>query len=914
MRQPENLVPGRPLFFATAVPFAGIAAPVLVESHEGHPTKVEGNPQHPASLGGSDIFTQASILGLYDPDRLQVVRYRTETRSWPDFVSSMRGMLATQAAKQGAGLRFLTETLTSPSVAEQMALIQQAYPQARWHQWEPVSRDGARAAAAQAAGRPADAVYHFDKADIIVSLDADFLGGSPASIRYARDFADRRRAGADAEAGEGAPATMNRLYAIESTPSLTGAKADHRLALRASEIQAAARALSGGGGTFSNGNAQKFIDAVRKDLEAHRGRSLVVAGDWQPAAVHQIAHELNASLGNVGTTVTYAPTVEINPGDRLASLRELVQAMDTGVVDLLVILGANPVFTAPADLNFTEKLAKVGLTVSHSQYVDETAFAVPLERARGASARELERRAGVRRHRDGDAAAHRAALRRTDDPGSPRRVHRHAVRQVGPRSGEGLLDTRARRTGRRLVDHRRLGPAVQERRQLLEPRAARRLGAGDQRTPDDRWPRTVDAPGAAAATGVATSAANQPSPIGNRASDGASAARGGLEIIFRPDPTIWDGRFANNGWLQELPKPLTKITWDPSAWISPRLAEEKGLKDADLIELRYRGKTAKLPVAVMPGHPDQSVTVFFGYGRRVSGRVATPPDDEAKLFDVFALRNSDALWFDGGLEIAKAGRYVVARTQEHHLMEGRAPVRVANVEEYHKDPEVIAAQGEKPPKTMTLIPDWEYKDYKWGMAIDLTSCTGCGACTIACVSENNIPVVGKDAGEPRTRDALDPRRPLLRRAISENPDDLPPAGAVPAVRERAVRARLPGRRHDAQRGRPERHGLQPLRRDALLLEQLPLQGAAVQLPPLPGLDDGRAYEPLRNPDVTVRSRGVMEKCTYCVQRINLAQIDAERRGPADSRRRDRDRVRGGLSGRRDRVRRPQRPVEPGRRS
>jgi molybdopterin-containing oxidoreductase family iron-sulfur binding subunit len=378
VKQPEDLVPGRPLFFATAVPFGGIAAPVLVESHEGHPTKVEGNPQHPASVGATDIFTQAAILSLYDPDRSQTIQYRAEVRGWGDFLSAVKSSLAGQKIKRGSGLRFLTETMTSPSIGEQIALIQQVYPLAKWHQWDPVPRDAARAAAAQGAGRPSEAIYHFDKADVIVTLDSDFLASGPSGVRHANAFAKRRRAGVDVEqgGGEAAAATMNRLYAIESSPTLTGAKADNRLALKASEIEAAARALSGtaAGGSFSNPSAAKFLAAVAKDLQAHRGSSVVVAGEYQPASVHHLAHQINQALGNVGTTVTYAPTVEVAPMDQTASLRDLVTAMDAGQVELLVILGSNPVFTAPADFKFQERLAKVPVSISHTLYPDETSL------------------------------------------------------------------------------------------------------------------------------------------------------------------------------------------------------------------------------------------------------------------------------------------------------------------------------------------------------------------------------------------------------------------------------------------------------------------------------------------------------------------------------------------------------------
>jgi Fe-S-cluster-containing dehydrogenase component len=381
---------------------------------------------------------------------------------------------------------------------------------------------------------------------------------------------------------------------------------------------------------------------------------------------------------------------------------------------------------------------------------------------------------------------------------------------------------------------------------------------------------------AAAAAPLAVDAAYAPPlpPPPTRASQLATPASG-LEIIFRPDPTIWDGRFANNGWLQELPKPLTKITWDPTAWVGPKLAEAQGLHDGDIIELRYRGNTAQLPVTIMPGHPDNSVTAFYGYGRQVVGRVGLAPDDAAKEFNVFRLRTSDAPWFGTGLEIAKTGnRYVIARTQEHHLMEDRAPIRVASLPEYHKDPKVIEHLGHTPPKTMTLIPEWEYNGYKWGMAIDLTSCTGCGTCTIACQAENNIPVVGKeevsrgremhwirvdhyfegDLENPKTY-----HQPVPCMQCENAPCELVcPVGATTHSSEGLndmVYNRCVGTRY-CSNNCPYK-----VRRFNFLLYQ----------------DwETASLEPLRNPDVTVRSRGVMEKCTYCVQRINYARVDAKR--------------------------------------
>ncbi|HEX6465298.1 MAG TPA: TAT-variant-translocated molybdopterin oxidoreductase, partial [Vicinamibacterales bacterium] len=672
VRQPEELIPGRPLFFATAYPFGGIATPVLVESHEGRPTKVEGNPEHPAALGGSDIFAQAAILGLYDPDRLQTVIYRGDVRGWSDFATAIKGHLNAQKMTQGTGMRFLTETITSPSVAEQISLIQQAYPRAKWHRWDAVNRDAAHAAGRQIAGHTADAIYHFDKADVIVTLDADFVACGPAALRYSRDFAGRRRAGVDAKAADAAQ--MNRLYAIESTPTLTGAKADHRLALRASEIEAAARALSGrDAGSLSNPRAQKFLAAAAADLQAHRGRSLVLAGDCQPASVHQLAHALNASLGNVGTTVTYIPAIDINPEDQLASMKDLTQAMDAGQVDLLVILGGNPVFTAPSDLDFASKLAKVPLSISYGLYLDETSARCHWNLP---EAHAFESWSDARAY-DGTVTVMQPLIAPLYEGRTLQEVLAAFIDAQGGRSAHDLVKDYWTRAYNGSVGGFTITDSSGQKFKSAESMWKHVLHDGW--VPGTGGARSEERGAAVAAAGSAAggaSSVSSASPLSPGSSQTASTASGGLEIIFRPDPTIWDGRFANIGWLQELAKPLTKTTWDPAAWMSKPTADTEGLRDGDLVELRYRGKTAKLPVVVMPGHPDNAVTVFFGYGKKVTGRVSAPSDPVASEFDVFQLRTSDALWFGAGLEIARAGRYAVSRTQEQHLMEERAPVRV----------------------------------------------------------------------------------------------------------------------------------------------------------------------------------------------------------------------------------------------
>ena len=890
VRQPEDLVPGRPLFFASAIPFSGVAQPVLVESHMGHPTKIEGNPEHQASLGATDTFTQAAILGLYDPDRAKTVTNRGEISAWGSFVSASLTIVSRQKGRQGAGLRFLTGPMTSPSMAEMMASILAALPQAKWHQYDPISSGGARAAAL-AAGANGDAFYHFDKADVVVTLDADFLTCGPGSVRYQKDFAAHRRVNEEHK-------ELSRLYAIESTPSLTGAKADHRLAMKAGEIEGFGRQLAGAvgapapagpasGATDPASVTGKWVAAIAKDLQAHRGRSLVIAGEYQSAAVHTLARSINEALGNVGTTVTYGPSIEASPVDQAASLSDLVHAMDAGQVEVLVMLGGiNPVYSAPADLKFAEKLAKVGLSVYHGLYVDETAY---LSHWNIPDAHPLESW-GDARSFDGTVTLIQPLIAPLYEGRCAVEVLSNFTAQPDRRGSVIVKDywTRAFSGGPwtiRSTDGQPFKNFDAFWRRALHDGfiSGTDTAHGGPATPFVAAPAgSAAAPAAAAGGAVATPAAAPvvaPAPAAPPAPAPQSTpagSQGGLELIFRPDPTVWDGRFANNGWLQELPKPLTKVTWDATAWVSPQLARERSLEDGDVIELRYRGNTARMPIFRVPGHPQQSVTVFFGYGRRMAGNIGNAAGDAA-AFNAFLLRTSDAPWFGNGLEIAKTGeRYLLATTQEHHAMEGRNPVRAATIEEYKKDPKVIEEQGEKPPDELTMYPQYKYEGYKWGMAIDLASCTGCSACTIACVAENNIPIVGKDqvekgremhwirvdhyfAGDQFGNAVETYHQPVPCMQCENAPCELVcPVAATSHSAEGLndmVYNRCVGTRY-CSNNCPYK-----VRRFNFLLYQ----------------DwDTQSLYPMRNPDVSVRSRGVMEKCTYCVQRINQARIDAKR--------------------------------------
>jgi molybdopterin-containing oxidoreductase family iron-sulfur binding subunit len=859
VQQPEETIPGRPLFYASAIPMAGVAAPVLVESHMGRPTKIEGNPDHPASQGATDAFTQAAVLDLYDPDRAQTITYRGEVRPWGEFLSAMQTVLAAQKATGGAGIRFLTEPITSPSLAELLSTALQELPQARWHQYTPTAGDGAP----MQNGEPN---YRFENADVILSLDSDFLGCGMASLRYTRDFASRRRISDDRK-------VMSRFYAVESTPTLTGAKADHLLTMRASEVEPFARRVAaalgaGGASAPASETEQKWIAALAKDLQAHRGRCVVVPGEYQPASVRALARALNESLGAVGTTVTYGPAVEISPADQHASLGELSRAMDGGQVQVLVIMGINPVFTAPADLKFAERLGKVPLAVYHGLHRDETAnlchWNVP-------AAHPLETW-GDPRAFDGTVTIMQPLIAPLYEGRSEHELLSAFTSKGGRRPVEIVKDywTRAfsGQDGWKIVD-----PSGEpfENAEAFWRRAVHdgfiagtAINAGG--------PPTPFTPGAAAASGAAAPASDSAAAGPQTA---PPAAEGGLEIIFRPDPTIWDGRFANNGWLQELPKPLTKLTWDTAALISPRLAEQRDLHNGDIVELRYRGASLEMPVFILPGQPEQSVTVHIGYGRRIVGRVGAANADAAR-FNGYLLRRSDAPWFATGLELRKTGeRYLLATTQQHHSMEERHPVRVARLDDYTAHPEIVHAMGHKPPKTLNLYPDFEYNGHKWGMAIDLSACTGCSACVVACVSENNIPVVGKDqvargremhwlrvdtyySGEsvdqPETY-----FQPLPCMQCEQAPCEVVcPVAATAHSSEGLndmVYNRCVGTRYCSNNC-----PYKVRRFNFLLYADWKTQ----------------SFEPLRNPDVTVRSRGVMEKCTYCVQRINQARVDAKR--------------------------------------
>jgi MoCo/4Fe-4S cofactor protein with predicted Tat translocation signal len=864
VRQPEEIVPGKPLFFATAMPFAGSGLGLLVESHEGRPTKVEGNPDHPSSGGATDIFAQAAILGLYDPDRAQNITHLGDIRTFDAFVAAMRQVLAAQQGSQGAGFRILTETVASPTLAAQIEEFLGRFPRARWVQWEPFGRHNVREGSRLAFGEYVDPQYTIEKADVILSLDADFLCSGAGGLKHARAFASRRRI-------EGDRAQLNRLYAVECTPTNTGTKADHRLPLRPSEIELFARALAArlgipAGRTTVPSAAEPWIEPLVKDLQAARGRSLVVAGEGQPPIVHALAHAMNEALGNVGSTVTYTQPAEIRPTNQFEELRQLVGEMNAGTVSFLLILGGNPVYTAPADLKFADALQKVGLRVHLSLYHDETSalcqWHIP-------ETHFLEAWSDVRGH-DGTVTIIQPLIAPLYNGRSAHEVL-SVFTETGVRSGYDIV--RGFWSGDGVAPK----PPVPASGQVAPaagnqpapaPGAAQPGAPRPAPTPFDRdWRRWLH-------DGVVPNTAFLSRPVAVRPgfAEGHPApvpADAGLEAVFRPDPSIYDGRFCNNAWLQELPKSLTKLTWDNAALVAPATAERLMLVSGDVVELSHGGTSIRAVVWLTPGQPPDTLTLHAGYGRTRAGRVGNGTG-----FNVYPLRTTASPDILTGVALRKTGeRYELASTQDHWSLEGRNLIRVATLDQFDKDP-AFAAKVEHQPRTgISMYPEFTYEGYAWGMAIDLNACTGCNACVVACQAENNVPVVGKsqvlngremhwlridryytgDLDNPETY-----HQPMPCQQCETAPCEVvcPVAATVHSDEglNDMVYNRCVGTRY-CSNNCPYK-----VRRFNFLLY------ADWNTPSL---------KLMRNPDVTVRSRGVMEKCTYCVQRINHARVAAK---------------------------------------
>jgi len=909
VKQPEEHIPGKSLFYATAAPLFGAATPILVRSNDGRPTKIEGNPEHPNNKpsespsenpvwnprgsSATDIFTQASILDLYDPDRSQTLTYREDIRTWTAFVGEMRTALDEQRANEGKGIRFLTESIISPALGAQMKELLAELPQARWHQWQPANNDNSQAGAKMAFGQPVNTTYRFDLAQRILSLDCDFLSPTfPGYVRYSREFISRRQV---TEKNR----EMNRLYVVETTPSNTGAIADHTWVVKPSEFEGIARSIGSAATSQSTSGLPPvpWIAPLISDLQQHRGASIVVAGENQPPFIHALAHAMNNALGNIGKTVFYTDPLEVEPVDHRQSLQELIADLDGGRVELLVIIGGNPVHNTPADFKLTfERLQKARLRVHLSEYRDETSelchWHVP-------ATHYLESWGDTRSY-DGTVTiiqplieplyegrtAHEmlAVFSKQYDRKPYDIVKTFWQTQRGAGSNQGQAPTTSNQTQ---------APASNQTSQQTPAPAPSPSPSQDFET---WWRKSIH-------DGFIENSAFQQKTVslnsawaGQQPSPAEQPAAGTFELVFRTDPSIYDGRFANNGWLQELPKPLTKVTWDNVAIVSPNSAQQvatgnnrgavKGREHyVPLVDITNRhGQTVRAPLWIMPGQPDGVVTVHLGYGRRLAGRVGSG-SAEPVGFDAYSIRTAFEPWSTSGVRMTNSGlEHQLATTQLHFNLEDarfsteeRDIVRSETLEEF--------LHGEKHSEEHvhpTLYPDYDYKNqdentpnYAWGMAIDLNNCIGCNACTVACQSENNIPVVGKNE-VVRSREmhwirldtyfkGFDPNHP---EGVNFMPVPCMHCENAPCEPVCPVHATV----HSAE-------GLNDMVYNRCVGTKYCSNNCPYKVRRFNFFlyQDWTTptYQLMRNPEVTVRSRGVMEKCTYCVQRIQNAKIQSE---------------------------------------
>lgn len=842
-RGSEGYIHGKPMHFATVATLNGVATGLIVECNEGRPTKIEGNPKHPYSLGATNAFLQASVLGLYDPDRSKHVTHKGGRSNWDEFAAWARAFFNNDRQGDGAATRIVSEKIASPALEQVKADLLKKFPKLQWVEYESVNLDAVREGAALATGQSVEPHFLFDKADVVFSLDCDFLGLDSASILPVKQYSRRRKV-------ENPGDELNRLYSAEANYTLTGAMADHRLRSKVGDIGALALALAKelnvSGAELkvvgnASGKAKKFIAVLAKDLAAHKGKSIVVAGPRQPAAVHALVFAINAALGNIGQTIVFTKASSEN-AKSLDPVKQLATDLNSGIVKTLIVLGGNPVYTLPADVKFADALKKASISVALTEDENETWAACDW---RLPQAHLLESW--------GDATA----------PDGTMSIQQPMIEPLY--GGKSVLEVAAILAGREPATGY---DAVNSYWTSQWPQADR----------DKQW-------NAALYDGVVadSKAAIVAVTIDARKAFGESVASiqnsaAGLEVAFYPSHGPYDGRYANNAWMQESPNPMTKVVWDNVALVSKTTASSLGLKDGDVVKLSKDGRSIEAPIQIQPGHADDSISLSLGYGRSVCGRVG-----QGIGHRVEALRTTSNFFYASGVELKKTGAtYEIVTTQEHHRMEGRPIVREASVEEYKKEPGKIREMVESP-NGLTLFPFVDYsKGYQWGMAIDLNACIGCNACLVACQSENNIPVVGKDQVQrgremhwirlDRYYTGSDEEAQVVTQPMGCQQCENAPCESVCPV---AATSHSP-------------EGLNDMAYNRCVGTRYCLNNCPYKVRRFNFLAWNKDVPEVRklgfNPNVTVRMRGVMEKCTYCVQRIESNKIAAN----ADGRRTLRD--------------------------
>lgn len=875
-RRPDGVIPGTTSRYATAMELNGVAHGLHATSYDGRPIKVDGNPLHPDSLGAASTYHQGSVLGVYDPDRSDSVSQKSGSKREPAtfdaFDKAAKEQFKKLRANRGEGLRVLSERSSSPTLAALKDRFLTAFPLAKWVVFEALGANGRAAGTALAFGKPHRVHYSFAEAKVILSLDADFFAPSfPSGLANARGVTKGRVP----DHGE-----MNRLYAIESCFSGVGATADHRLALRSEQIKAVAAFLDAeisakasplpeqGAGQpkpaaefLNDAKVQKFLGAVVKDLLANIGKSVVIAGLHQPAEVHALVERINVLLGNTGRTVFYTEDAADSVASDVDALKALTEEMAAGRVDTLLVLGGNPAYDAPSDVAFGAALEKVSFSVRLGLYEDETSqgatWHVP-------AAHYLESW--------GDTRAYDGTISIVQPLIAPIFNGRSALEFVARLLGEepkGLELLRAQHKGL-LGDDRRFRKAIHDG--IVEGSAFERVAPKLQPI--------------------------APIKLSERESAGA-VQNGSLEVRFVPCPKVYDGRFANNAWLQELPESFSKLSWDNGAFVSVDTAKALGITDGDVLTLALGGKSVDIPCIVAPGQADGTVKVALGYGRthagRIGGKVGT---DVAPVGgNVNLIRTSAAPFFAAGLQLTSHGPgRRLANTQDLYAMDQigldgiaeRLPelVREAPLEKFKEEPHFAKHLVHQPHKLNLWVDPVSYEGHKWGMAIDLNKCIGCSACVTACQAENNIPVVGQE-NVAMGREMLwlrvdryyrgNPSEPELRfqpipcQQCENAPcEQVCPVGATMHSHEGLndmVYNRCIGTRY-CSNNCPYK-----VRRFNYFNYNVDVIGVT---PYTPTEDPKMKLKAMVfNPEVTVRSRGVMEKCTFCVQRIQNAKIPAK---------------------------------------
>jgi molybdopterin-containing oxidoreductase family iron-sulfur binding subunit len=914
----EHIIPGLPLYYASAFPLRRNAVPVLAETHQGRPTKIEGNPSFTPYGGATNAFVQASVLDLYDPDRATTSTIKGSAATAAQINDLLAAIGADAKASRGAGLVFLAESSGSPTRERLVARLKRELPEAVWAEYDAVVDEPPAAAAKAAFGRDVKPLYRFAKAKRIISLDADFFSTEAGSIGYTRDFAKGRKALTK-------DADLNRLYAVESTFTLTGSMADHRLRLASSHLLAFAASLFGAvtgssqlakltvGLEFKD--QEKWLAECAKDLLAHKGSSLVVAGSHLSAEVHAVVHALNAALGAIGNTVDFVAV----PAPSAAGIADVVKALNACSVKSLVLLGGNPAYNAPADLAFAAAVKKAGQVVRLGYYVDETSSAAP-------------------------AGAHIAAAHYLESWGDARTAD-GTILPVQPMilplfGGVSEIEVLARI----------LGEAKPDGYSLVYQTITDRNGTDGEKGFRQFLHDGLLAGSAYPVVEVSLNAARLSAFLAKDLKP-AAVNKDALEVRFTVDAKVEDGRFANNGWLQECPEPITKISWDNAILVSPRLGKELGIEPGGSLiqvarkefgtftqgkehafvgELTVGGRTLRAPIHIQPGLSNYTVAIALGYGRSVTGRVGSGVGVNA-----YSIRASDGLGYATGakLTIVPGEFAFLANTQEHWSMEGRDIVREANADEFQKNPGFVAGMGMeahapatygdlKPeefaklsreerakitaeravttPRGGSLMETPDFNGvHQWGMSIDLNTCIGCNACVIACQAENNIPIVGKDQvlrgremhwirldryysdgkleagafGGPGNAELPEDPQVSLQPMACQHCELAPcetvcPVNATVHDQEglntmaynRCIGTRYCANNCPYKVRRFNFFDYNQRQLDSLYMGPLGKQG-------MPEL-----VKMVKNPDVTVRMRGVMEKCTYCVQRIQQAKI------------------------------------------